>query len=96
MISSVMSPSVLMTCIVGRRIILIKLHFNNFCVNAFKFMGTLPVGLTNVTNVTTLGVVISPRQMSQHQSQHQQQTSNNDKCHRSFSSKNNKRHNVTK
>ena len=35
------------------------------------------VGSTNVKNVTTLGVVISPRQMSQHQSQHQQQTSNN-------------------
>ena len=39
------------------------------------------VGSTNVTNVTTLGVVISPRQMSQHQSQHQQQMSNNDKRH---------------
>ena len=54
--------------------------------------GKALVGSTNVKNVTTLGVVISPRQMSQHQSQHQQQTSNNDKCHRGFSSKNNKRH----
>ena len=51
-----------------------------------------PVGSTNVKNVTTLGVVISPRQMSKHQSQHQQQTSNNDKCHRGFSSKNDKCH----
>ena len=55
-----------------------------------------PVGSTNVKNVTTLRVVFSPRQMSQHQSQHQQQTSNNDKRHRGFSSKNDKRQNVTK
>ena len=55
-------------------------------------IGRRDVGSTNITNVTTLGVVISLRQMSQPQSQHQQQTSNNDKCHRSFSSKNNKRH----
>ena len=54
------------------------------------------VGSTNITNVRTLGVVISPRHMSQHQSQHQQQTSNNDKRHRGFSSKNDKRQNVTK
>ena len=39
------------------------------------------VSSTNVKNVTILGVVISPRQMSQHQSQHQQQTSKNDKRH---------------
>ena len=40
------------------------------------------VGSTNIKNVTTLGDVISPRQISQ--PQHQQQTSNNDKCHRGF------------
>ena len=45
------------------------------------------VDSTNVTNVTTLGVVISPRRVSQHQSQHQQQTSSNykrqtSKCHK--------------
>ena len=54
------------------------------------------VGSTNVKNVTTLGVIIFPRQMSQHRSQHQQQTSNNDKRHRGFWSQNNKRQNVTK
>ena len=54
------------------------------------------VGSKNVTNVTTLGVVISLRQMSQPQSQHQQQMVYNNKRRRGFSSKNDKRQNVTK
>ena len=45
---------------------------------------SLPVGSTNVTNVTTLGVVFYQQQTSQHNNDHQQQMSNNDKCHMVF------------
>ena len=55
----------------------------------------IPVGSTNITNVTTHAVVFSQQQTSQHYHQHQLQTSNNDKCHRVIVHKSDKRHNVT-
>ena len=54
----------------------------------------LPVGSTTVTNVTTHAIVFSQQQTSQHHHQHQRQTPNNDKCHKVFLHKNDKRQNV--
>ena len=51
----------------------------------------LLVGSTNVTNVTTLGVVFYQQQMSKHIHDHQQQMSNHNERHMVFWHENNKR-----